>query len=339
MLGCSTLADAPRRNADDLREAARLVVRATGGVTDIVEAMHLRIASGPATLGRPLALPARLLTGIAYGNVRLVTLLVGELTDRLLGQLTPLLGESTPRPEREAIVSALNGVIGDWLARTHSPLVVDMQLRRAGTGAKAVVLVHGSAMSERQWLRREHDHGAALARDDGWAPVYVRYNSGLPIAENGRLLARLLDDLTEAQHIALLGHSMGGLVARSACHAAEADGRSWRTKLRSLVTLGTPHLGAPLERSGGLLETLLPLSGYSAPLARLGQIRSAGITDLRFGLDLPLPAGVDCHAIAAENDRLVPIPSAHGPFPGANCSIVPGVGHLDLLRDLEHSAA
>ncbi len=322
---------APHRNADDLREAARLVVHATAGVTDVVESMHLRIASGPAVFGRPLALPARLITAIAYGNVRLVTLLVGELADRLLGQLAPLLGESTQGPEREAIVSALNGVIGDWLARTHSPLAIDMELRRAGTGPKAVVLVHGSAMSDRQWLRREHDHGAQLARDDGWVPVYVRYNSGLPIAENGRLLARLLDDLADVQDIALLGHSMGGLVARSACHAAEADRRPWRTRLRSLVTLGSPHLGAPLERAGNLFEILLPISSYSAPLARLGKIRSAGITDLRFGLDLPLPVGIGCHAIAAENDRLVPVVSAHGSFPMANCSIAPGVSHLDLL--------
>jgi pimeloyl-ACP methyl ester carboxylesterase len=222
-------------------------------------------------------------------------------------------------------------VIGDWLAHTNSPLAIEMQLRRAAAGPRAVVLVHGSAMSDRQWLRRTHDHGAALARDDGWVPVYVRYNSGLPIAENGRKLARLLDELADCHDIALVGHSMGGLVARSACHAAETEGRAWRTRLRSLVTLGSPHLGAPLERLGKLIEILLPISSYSEPLARLGKIRSAGITDLRYGLRLPLPVGVDCHAIAAENDRLVPVQSAYGSFPAANCHVVPGVNHLDLL--------
>lgn len=306
-------------------------MHATTGVTDVVQAMHARIASGPAMLGTPLALPARLVTGIAYGNVRLVTRLVGELSDRLLHELAPLLGESTPGPEREAILSALNGVFGDWLAQTHSPLAITMRLRREGIGPKTVVLVHGSAMSDRQWLRREHDHGAALARDDAWAPVYVHYNSGLPIVENGRLLARLLDELDDVRDIALLGHSMGGLVARAACHAAEAEGRPWRTKLRSLVTLGTPHLGAPLERFGQLVATLLPISSYSAPLASLAKLRSAGITDLGCGLELPLPAGVACHAIAAGNDLLVPIASAHGSFPAARCAIVPGLGHLDLL--------
>lgn len=325
------MATASRSNADDLRELVSLVVHATIGVTDVVEAMHRRIASGPAVLGRPLALPARLTTALAYGNVRLGTLLAGKVVDRALAPLAPLLGESTQDPEREAIVAALNGIVGDWLAQTRSPLAIDMQLRRAGPGSKIVVLVHGSAMSDRQWLRREHDHGAALARDEGWAPVYVRYNSGLPVADNGRRLARLLDDLADAQDVALVGHSMGGLVARSACHAAEAEGRAWRAKLRSLVTLGSPHLGAPLERAGNMLEILLPVSSYSEPLARLARIRSSGITDLRYGLHLSLPAGVGCHAIAAEHDRLVPVASAHGSFPTANCSIVPGVSHLDLL--------
>jgi hypothetical protein len=128
---------------------------------------------------------------------------------------------------------------------------------------------------------------------------------------------------------------MGGLVARSACHAAELEGRAWRKKLRFLVTLGTPHHGAPLERYGGLLEALLPISSYSAPLAHLGRVRSAGITGMRHGLDLALPEGVECHAIAAGKDWLVPVASAHGAFPPASCSIVPGASHLDLLSSLD----
>ena len=124
-------------------------------------------------------------------------------------------------------------------------------------------------------------------------------------------------------------------MARSACHVAEAESLPWRRRLRSLVTLGTPHRGAPLERYGMLFEALLQISSYSAPLARLGKIRSAGVTDMRYGLDLPLPAGVGCYAIAAGKDRLVPVASAHGAFPPACCSVVPGAGHLDLLSSPE----
>jgi pimeloyl-ACP methyl ester carboxylesterase len=325
------MANGLHRHADDLREALRLAVYATTGVADVVEAMHLRIASGPALLGKPLALPALVVTTLAYSNVRFVTRVVGELGDRLLRELEPFLGESASGAERDAVVAALNGVLGDWLRRTESPLALDMRLRRVGVGSRAVVLVHGSSMNDRQWQRRGHDHGEALARDHGFMPVYVLYNSGLSIAENGQLLAERLEELSGLTEIALLGHSMGGLVARSACHQAELAGLAWRKRLSSLVTLGSPHLGAPLERYGSLLESLLPISSYSAPLARLGRIRSAGVMALGQGLDLPLPEGVRCHAIAAGADRLVPIASAHGAFPRARCSVVPGANHLDLL--------
>jgi hypothetical protein len=161
---------------------------------------------------------------------------------------------------------------------------------------------------------------------------------------------------------------MGGLVARSACHAAEAAGAAWRAKLRALVCLGTPHHGAPLERGGNLIDVMLGVSRYSAPLARLGKIRSAGVTDLRFGyvLDehwhgrdrfapgvddrtpLPLPAGVASYAVAGTTselgserlagDGLVPVDSALGrherreltlAFTGTELRY--RTGHLDLL--------
>jgi pimeloyl-ACP methyl ester carboxylesterase len=310
-------------------------VDATTGGTGVVEDRHRRIASGPAILGKPLAIPARIVTKIAYGNVRGVTRLVGKTIDLVLCRLEPFLGESTPGPEREAVVAALNGVLGDWLLRTNSPLAIEMRLRGEGRGPKVVVLVHGSSMNDRQWRYGGHDHGEALARDEGWSPVYVHYNSGLPIADNGRLLAERLEELAHAEEIAIIGHSMGGLVARSASHIAEGQGRAWRRKLRKLVTLASPHLGSPLERGGNILELLLPLSGYSAPLARLGKIRSAGITDLRYGLDVPLPEDVECYAIAAGKDRLVPIASAHGAFCRTRCSVVADANHIDVLGSLE----
>ncbi len=131
------MVNGPHRHADDLREALRLAVHATTGVADVVEAMHLRIASGPALLGKPLALPALVVTTLAYGNVRFVTRLVGELGDRLLRELEPFLGEGASGAERDAVVSALNGVLGDWLRRTESPLALDMRLRRVGDGSRA----------------------------------------------------------------------------------------------------------------------------------------------------------------------------------------------------------
>lgn len=326
----------PNRNADELREATRLVVEATTGVADVVEEMHVRIASGPSVLGRPLSIPARLIVPLAYRNVRGITRLVGKAIEGALTLLGPVLGDRKPSLERDAVVAALNGVLGDWLAQTNSPFAIEMQLHRGeGDGRRVVVLVHGSSMTHQQWRWKGHHHGEALARDAGWTPVSVHYNSGLPVLENGRLLAALLDEVADAEEIAVVAHSMGGLVARAACRVAESEDRAWRKKLRTLVTLGTPHQGSPLERGGSIIDMLLPLSSYSKPLARLGRLRSAGITDLRHGLDIPLPENVACYAIAASDDRLVPVASAHGEVPEAARSIVMGASHLDLLSSPE----
>lgn len=381
----------PRKHADDLRGAAKLAVVTTAGVTDVVEEMHRIIASGPELLARPLARPARVLTSLVYGSIRGVTNVVGTSLDLALSRLGSVLGESVPSAERDAVVAALNGVLGDYLEETKNPLATAMDLRSGGrvltleanalsqalpdaTG-KLLVLVHGSSMNDRQWNRLGHDHGVALARDLGFTPVYVRYNSGLHISTNGRALDEQLEALAKAwpvpiDEITLLGHSMGGLVLRSACHVASLENHDWRQKLGRLVCLGTPHHGSPLERGGHVVDTLLAFSAYSAPLARLGQIRSAGVTDLRYGnvLDedwaehgrfaqskdlrrgLPLPAGVACFAVAGTTassvaqrllgDGLVPVDSALGrhvrpeltlAFPADHQWIALGTGHIDLL--------
>jgi hypothetical protein len=382
---------ARRSHAADLRGAARVVIDATKRTTEVVKEMHVTIAGGPSVLGRPLEGPARALTGLVYGSILGVTHLVGAGIDVALEQLGPLLGESAPGAERAAIVAALNGVVGDYLRETGNPLAIEMCLCQDGAplhlerealskafpsaGESLLVLVHGSSMNDLQWTRAGHNHGAALAREFGLTPVYARYNSGLHISTNGAALAALLEELADAwpvpiRGITLLCHSMGGLVARSACHAAEEAGFAWRSKLTRLVTLGTPHHGAPLERSGNLFENLLGVSRYSAPLARLAKLRSAGVTDLRYGnvleghwrgrdrfatggdprTPLALPSGVSAYAVAGtlstkpvkapRGDGLVPVDSAlgrHGDggsalaFPDDHQSIAFGVGHLDLL--------
>jgi pimeloyl-ACP methyl ester carboxylesterase len=385
----------PRPHADDLRGAARIATDATREVTEVVEAMHRTIAGGPDILGRPLEGPARVLTGVVYGSIKGMTRLVATGIDAALATLGPLLGESVPGPERAAVLAALNGVIGDYLAETGNPLATEMRFCHRGSplvldraslraalpaaGGKILVLAHGSSMNDAQWNRAGHDHGLALADRLGYSPVYLRYNSGLHISTNGRALSAMLERLVATwpapvDEVSIVGHSMGGLVARSACHVAEESGHGWRTHLRSLVCMGSPHHGAVLERSGNLLEVLLGVSRYSAPLRRLGRLRSAGVTDMRFGnvLDehwqghdrfelrrdtraaLALPAGVRCHAIAASlsprpggrprGDGLVSVDSALGrhrdaartlAFPQDHQWIGFGLGHLDLLGSTE----
>ncbi|HTG32268.1 MAG TPA: alpha/beta fold hydrolase [Thermoanaerobaculia bacterium] len=318
----------------DLRGLARMATDATLGVTDLVEAVHRDIA-------RPLGMPRRGIAGLVYGSVRGMTRLVGGGVDALLAPLAPrLVGRSSWR-RREALLAALNGVLGDQLEASGNPLAIPMSLKAAvleEAGGKVVVLAHGLCMNDLQWHRRGHDHGAALARDLGYSPVYLHYNSGLHTSINGRAFADRLETLVRSwpvpvEELVIVGHSMGGLISRTALHYAEATGHEWPRRLRKIVFLGTPHHGAALERGGNGVDAILAALPYTARFARLGKIRSAGITDLRYGnlLDedwekrdrfeparddrraVPLPEGVECYAAAATtgkkpgdlNDRLL----------------------------------
>ncbi len=329
--------------------------------------MHHTIASSS------LAAPVRAFSGVVYSTIRGVTRAVGLTIDKVLEQLGPALGESNPSPEAMAVLAALNGVIGDALAETGSSLAQPMELHQRGAPSrKVLVMIHGSSMNDLQWLRNGHDHGAQLEREFGWSPLYVRYNSGLHVSVNGRELSAQLEELLatspEIEELAILGFSMGGLVARSACHVAELDGARWRKKLTKLICVGTPHHGSPVERAGSWFETALGISRYSAPLAKLGKLRSAGVTDLRYGfvidehwqgkdrfefdvdrrVAVPLPRGVRCFAIAGtqsekpgarlRSDGLVPVESGLGKdlgFPEAHQRIVYSAMHLDLLNRAE----
>ena len=373
----------------DLRGFHRLANDATVGLTDLVEAMHHTIARTPGVLGKAPKGRTDGITGLVYRSVRGVTRLVGGGVDTLLGLLAPLVAQKGSSQEREAVLAALNGVLGDYLAESRNPLAIPMRLRANGTpleisraalaarfpepGRKVLVLLHGLCMNDLQWSREGHDHGAALARDLGYAPVYLHYNTGRHISANGREFAGLMQSLVREwphpiEQLAIVGHSMGALVARSACHYAALAGHDWPGRLDHLVLLGAPHFGAPLERAGARVDFLLAISPYTAPFARLGKVRSAGIKDLSHGylrdedwqararaarVPVPLPAGVRCYAVAASRqerppspgarirgDGLVPVDSALGRHGDASLDLaLPqsrrwvgyGLGHLDLL--------
>jgi pimeloyl-ACP methyl ester carboxylesterase len=355
-----------RLHAADLRGINRLTIAGIVGIVDLVEAMHHNIASVPGMLATSNAARTTGITRLVYWSIRGVIGLVGHGLDRLLARLESLLNERSAWAGREPLLAALNGVLGDYLAASNNPLAITMRLRRGGialpgdrhalaaaipqAGGKLVVLLHGLCMNDLQWRRKGHDHGAALARDLGYTAVYLHYNSGVHVSINGRAFAESLETLVQRwpvplTELVLIGHSMGGLVARSACHYGGHARHEWVRRLDKLVFVGTPHHGAPLERGGHWVDMLLSSNRYSAPLARLGKIRSTGITDLRFGnlvdedwqgidrfergsdlrMPVPLPEGVACYAIAATigkaagdlsdrliGDGIVPLASALG---------------------------
>lgn len=359
----------------DVPGISRLAVDATLGLADLIEVMHDAIAGTPALLGIPTPAPAKGITGLVYASIRGVTRLVGGGIDAILAQIVPLLGERHSSSEREAMLAALNGVLGDYLAASGNPLTVPMRLRRDGQplelvarslattlpqpNGKILLLVHGLCMNDLHWRRKGHDHGALLADELGYTPVYLHYNTGLHISTNGRAFADMIEVLLRnwpvpVEELAIIGHSMGGLVSRSACYYGIAAGHAWPRYLRKIVFLGTPHHGAPLERYGNGLHGILGLNPYTAAFARLGKVRSAGITDLRYGYlrnedwedrdrfahagdqrqAVPLPGDVQCYTIGATlgkaaddlhgqllGDGLVPLHSALGCHTDPNLAV------------------
>ena len=324
---------------------------------------------------------------MVYRNIRSITDLVGDGIDGILDRLGSKLGEKDSSPGREAVLSALNGVLGDHLVARNNPLAIPMQFRSNGkplneqslletiqkSDGKIAIMIHGSCMNDLQWNRQGHNHGAALAHDLGFTPLYVHYNTGLHISENGRKFSDLLETITAQSRkpmaLFIVAHSMGGLVSRSACHYGKESGHTWVKHLRKLIFLGTPHHGSPLEKGGNWIDTILEISPYSAPFSRLGKIRSRGITDLRYGnvveddwkecdrfdfrgdprTPVPLPESVQCYSIAATTgkesnglgdrlmgDGLVTLNSAFGRHKNAELNLLFPKPHLWVGRSMSH---
>lgn len=201
-------------------------------------------------------------------------------------------------------LAVLNGVVGDYLKRTDNALATEMALYRDGKqltleqqallralptpSPRVAVLLHGVACTESIFRMRDgSDYGSLLARDFGVTPLYVRYNSGLPIGDNGRSFASLLDALLASYPIPIeeiipIGYSMGGLVVRSACHFGVTRSAAWLPLMKRVFYVGTPHLGAPSERLGRVVARVLGAidDPYTKLIADLANLRSAGVKDL-----------------------------------------------------------
>lgn len=259
----------------------------------------------------------------------------------------------------EIAVAVLNGAIGDHLERRGNGLATEMAFVQQGRPVpvaalglderRVVLLIHGLMAEESAWLFPDgSDYGQRLRADLGLAPLYLRYNSGLAIPDNGARLAALLQELDERfalEELVLIGHSMGGLVLRSACHVASESRLGWLTKLRRDFFLGTPHLGAPLERVGRTITRVLHL--VPDPITRLvavvGDRRSSGVKDLGDPAHpVPLLPGIHHHLVAGTisddpriaalfGDLMVSVASATG-MEAQDCFIARGVSHNALAH-------
>ncbi len=339
-----------RKVESKIQGAGRLAVDAVSAVTDIVESLHSRISPITGVLSSHRKERVSGIGGLVYRNIRQVTDLAGKSIDIPLAALSKALNSQPDSLTNHALLSALNGVLGDHLHNRENPLAIEMQFRVAGqllaaeqlaglieqNDGKLLIMVHGLCMNDLQWDYKGHDHGAELAKELGMAVVYLHYNTGRHISENGNDFDELLEFLTTLSdkplHLNIVAHSMGGLVSRSAYHTAEGRGHIWPSFLDKLVFLGTPHHGAALEKTGNWIDLILGAHFYTAPLSRLIKVRSSGITDLRYGnlqesdwLDkdrfeftkdprrpMSLPVGVQCYAVATSAGKTMEYPLGDG---------------------------
>ncbi len=206
-------------------------------------------------------------------------------------------------------ISILNGVIGDRLQNTplsiemsfylnNKPIILEKENIATIYGdsnialtSKICLLIHGVTDNERTWTMPDSsDYGRLLAQDFGYTPFYLRYNTGLHISDNGKLLAAILEKLTEnypidIKEMCIIAHSMGGLITHSACHLAQEQNLVWIQSLKQIFLLATPHLGSFLERFANLTTNILEKvpNWHTRLVGKVLNLRSAGIKDMRFG--------------------------------------------------------
>jgi pimeloyl-ACP methyl ester carboxylesterase len=300
---------------DETVAMGELAARGAGAMTDLVRDTHEAIAARSFAAAGASSAPARrghdAIAALSYAAVKGLSGAALRVAGRVYAATTSRSTSLADTRRGSLAIGALNGLYGDRLAERRDPLATRTELRHEGRsvplGATAlaarfpaaseriVVFVHGLCETEHAWWlgvdpeRGVDTYGARLACDLGHTPLYVRYNTGLHISTAGRELSGLLDELIEAwpvpvEEVVFVGHSMGGLVARSACQAAlEGPRGSWVELVRHVFYLGSPHTGADLEKGANVAGWLLAALPESRPFARMLNARSAGIKDLRYG--------------------------------------------------------
>jgi pimeloyl-ACP methyl ester carboxylesterase len=390
----------------ELQAAGQLAGDAIGGFGGLIADMHEAVAGRVFRALGPMGAPVRVVHDGVSGEIhrgvragpRALPRGGAQLAALNAGPDTLALGDT---PRGGVALAVLNGAIGDALAEADSTLALGMTVRRDGGDVgldadelaltfpeatpRVAVFVHGLIESEDAWVRPplsgrrppRPSYGALLRDDLAYTPVYVRYNTGRHISDSGRALSELLEALVaswpvDVQELALVGHSMGGLVGGNAPHLRELCGCGWVVPLRHVVCLGSPHMGAPLEKAANVAGWTLGRLPETRPFAKVINGRSVGIKDLRFGScaeadwcdcdaddlltdrcnDVPFVDHAAYYFIGATlfrdepdpvghvlGDLLVRLPSASGrgrrraiPFDVDRGRHLPGLNHFDLLN-------
>ncbi len=298
-------------NLDDWRGLGDLIAITTDRLATPVEGMHRAIADRWFSLAGPKAEPARRmydrLAASTYKTIRMggsaagASIAVGaDMASHRL-PLRPLWNT----PKGSYVQSIFNALWGDKFEDEQSTFRIELGLRDADGAptpsdpssldrafprpkGRLVVMLHGLGETERCWLQKGNRSLPELLEADGFSVLLVRYNTGRPVSDSGLDLANLLEEILHTwpvpvEDLALVGHSIGGLVARSAVATAQAAGHAWVKLTHHLVAIGSPHLGTPIEKAVHLVSEGLDLFRETRPLGSFIGERSAGIKDLRFG--------------------------------------------------------
>src|SRR5689334_10974457 len=328
---------------EEIAALGDLAGEAAAGAARQIHELHTGIAGRVWSRVGPAALPVKVAHDrIARGAYSAASELTGTVVRAGAQAASRAQSRDAPSIERtpagRVVVSALNGAFGDTLVQRRNPLALRMTVRRRGADleltrpvlaraypnakSRLAVFVHGLCETDEAWklgAGRHVPYGHRMEIELGYTPVYLRYNTGRHISENGRDLAALLEGLvagwpTEVHEITLVGHSMGGLVGRSACHYG-ADS-ACVAKVRHVFTLGTPHRGAPLEQAANAASAALARLPETRPIAKALNLRSSGIKDLRYGyLVDECWMDQDCDAYLRNTSKEIPfLPTARHYF-------------------------
>ena len=328
---------------EEIAALGDLAGEAAAGAARQIHELHTGIAGRVWSRVGPAALPVKLAHDrIARGAYSAASELTRTVVRAGAHAASRAQSPDAPSIERtpagRVVVSALNGAFGDALVRQRNPLALRMAVRRHGSDldigrsemrraypnakSRIAVFVHGLCETDEAWklgAGRHVPYGHRMEIELGYTPVYVRYNTGRHISENGRELGALLEELvtswpTEVHEITLVGHSMGGLVGRSACHYG-ADS-AYVAKVRHVFSLGTPHRGAPLEQAANAASAALARLPETRPIAKALNLRSGGIKDLRYGyLVDECWMDQDCDAYLRNTSKEIPfLPTARHYF-------------------------
>ena len=315
-----------------IQGGTRLIFDAVHGVSNIVEHMHSTIARGTLPWSAPSATPGRapgLITPAVYSTIRGTNGILREGADIALGLIPEDSHISANSGPQLRATAAINGAFGDHLETTSNALAIPMGFHADGkplelttaalttsfsdASPHLVILAHGLCLSELCWNRKgETSVGSRLQKELDCTPLYLRYNTGRHISTNGQEFSQLLERLCEewpvpVESVSIIGHSMGGLITRSACWYADKQQHAWLGKLRRVVFMGTPHHGSVVAKAGQALDSVLQKLPHLSPFA-ISKHRSAGIKDLTHG-DLLDEDWQDCHPHQPRRDnrRAVPL--------------------------------